>query len=282
MAIESEIQAGQSVLLLWESAGQPNDIEKCVTNLQSQVGDKGSVQVENVGIITRSNHQKSTFDVALSGFLPQSSYIHTADILAEILRILKPNGQLIAREPAEGRPAEKFCSALKLSGFTKVTELNVGSTDEEGGKMTQFKAFKPNFEVGKSSRLPLSFSKKAPKKTEVAQVWKLSADDDGENGELIDSDLLLDDIDLKRPDPATLKSCGGDKKKKRACKNCSCGLAEELATGVQSSAPKSACGSCYLGDAFRCASCPYLGMPPFKPGDQVKLSDRQLKPDLTT
>lgn len=108
----------------------------------------------------------------------------------------------------------------------------------------------------------------------------------------IDAEALLRPEDKVRPVPLCEPVTASTPRRKKACKNCSCGLAEleeeERRTGrvvvldgsvdgfgtaevakteterliaAAKSAPKatSSCGSCYLGDAFRCGSCPYMG-----------------------
>ena len=72
--------------------------------------------------------------------------------------------------------------------------------------------------------------------------------------------------------------CSQAKPVRKACKDCTCGRAEADAQGVRLQLtqemldnPQSACGSCGMGDAFRCAGCPYRGLPSFEMGKKIEL-----------
>ena len=67
---------------------------------------------------------------------------------------------------------------------------------------------------------------------------------DDDDVDLIDQDELLDEEDMAKPDQATLRVCGTTGKRK-ACKDCSCGLAEEITNGgeITTKSVNSSCGS---------------------------------------
>ena len=48
---------------------------------------------------------------------------------------------------------------------------------------------------------------------------------------------------------------------------------QELVNSINEGKTVGGCGKCFLGDSFRCATCPYAGLPAFKPGDKLKLVD---------
>ncbi|NXG48567.1 CPIN1 protein, partial [Psilopogon haemacephalus] len=302
---EYGIVAGQRVAIVWDSSSPVEALKDLVDKIQALVGAAGNVSVENVNQLCQSAHRQSSFDVVLSGLVAGSAAQHSPELLAEFARILKPGGRVLLKEPvlaaavdnSRMKTAAKLPTALTLSGLVEVKELQKEALSPEEVQavrqhlgyqgsdllIVQLEGRKPNYEVGSSRQLQLSSKKAAPSgKASVdpaaAKLWTLSAKDmDDEEMDLLDSDELLDSEDLKKPDPASLRapSCK-ELGKKKACKNCTCGLAEELEQEKRSSQPKSACGNCYLGDAFRCASCPYLGMPAFKPGEKILLEENQL------
>ncbi|EMC97061.1 hypothetical protein BAUCODRAFT_32802 [Baudoinia panamericana UAMH 10762] len=116
----------------------------------------------------------------------------------------------------------------------------------------------------------------------------------------IDPDTLLTEEDRKRP-VIIPEACKPNSKRRRACKDCTCGLAQRLEAedkAKRSNADASlaklsandltevdftvqgkvgSCGNCALGDAFRCDGCPYIGLPAFKPGEEVRLLNNDVQ-----
>ena len=79
---------------------------------------------------------------------------------------------------------------------------------------------------------------------------------------------LFSAADLITPEDEEIATTAKRSAKKRQCANCTCSLSKN-----KEKPAKSSCGSCGLGDAFRCAGCPYKGMPAFEPGEEFKFDD---------
>ncbi|TFK27020.1 anamorsin domain-containing protein [Coprinopsis marcescibilis] len=146
------------------------------------------------------------------------------------------------------------------------------------------------------------------KRTDPAKkkaLWALTTEPSAPSTPKIDADALLTAEDKARPIPTCEPVDRNAPRRKKACKNCSCGLAELeeeekknakvvvidasidgeagakaieqserqklLEAAAKTPKASSSCGSCFLGDAFRCAGCPYLGLPAFKPGEKVEI-----------
>ncbi|XP_026809509.1 anamorsin homolog isoform X2 [Rhopalosiphum maidis] len=242
-------------------------IEK-LEEFASCYADRINVKIAIVENLNLEVSKGSLYNAILSSFDVDDNISSNLSLISTYTSLLVAGGTLMAKTTVGTE--ETLVKHMKLCGFLNVT-VSKSIPGMVIGNM-------PTYKVGTSDKVTLI----PGTKENVISAWKL----DDNNSETISEDDLLEADDLKKPDTSSLRVCATTKKAK-ACKDCTCGLAEELETNRLKDTPKpdtsnakSSCGSCYLGDAFRCASCPYLGMPAFRPGEKVQLSGNLLQDDL--
>ncbi|OQD62631.1 hypothetical protein PENPOL_c011G00380 [Penicillium polonicum] len=217
----------------------------------------------------------------------------TRDVYATLVPSMKPGAKLQTQD-----------SALNASDAMEAVLAGLVQSDNGFEK--------PSFDP--SAAVPLKFGlKKKNKPTAPAAVSVIPSfptgfaapmgidsptnHDRDDDDELINEDTLLSEEDLTRPIMPPPECQPKTGRRRRACKDCTCGLADKLEAEDKerrANADKElnvmkldtgdlaeldftvegktgSCGSCALGDAFRCDGCPYMGLPAFKPGQEVQI-----------
>ena len=203
------------------------------------------------------------------------------ETLSAFFDALKPGGRLGVfvkgggeQNSSSAMMQKEVSKRLTLEGFEDVVVSE--QTSVSGTSATKVSGRKPKWERG----VTFSLGEKKTKKTLVSHsAWEEEDDRD----EMIDEDALLTEKDKAKP---TAEGEGvGCPPTRKPCKDCTCGRKEEeemkenatpassvvkmdLENDPNDETFKSACGNCALGDAFRCAGCPYLGQPAFKENDE--------------
>ncbi|KAI0307256.1 cytokine-induced anti-apoptosis inhibitor 1, Fe-S biogenesis-domain-containing protein [Multifurca ochricompacta] len=242
----------------------------------------------------------ASIHITLSPADHQTLQPRLSGLLSQLLEALSPLGTLHVLHLTIPN-STNLSSNLTLAGFHVLTVIpNDGTIIAQKPSLPAGASFslKTKTKAADSSSVALSRRSIAAKKA----IWDLTAP----RGETVDAESLLTDGDRARPAACEPVKVGGIRRRK-ACKGCTCGLAEEEEAELQSGltkvvlldgsedggasevalsekekerlskaakvAPKatSSCGNCFLGDAFRCASCPYMGLPAFNPGEKVEI-----------
>ena len=241
------------------------------------LSDPGSTDLAFSNISTESasfrheldSLEANTYDeVRISdGYMPDDY------VLEKVLSALRPLGKLLIRGIVSREVGQNLSVDLKIQGFLDIMVAKDPVTGDRFAvcQKPAWLGDKAAVKINVKSSVDLSGAA-----SNEAKRWKMDVDDLADS-DLIDEDALLDrDFRQAEDQSSSTFDCGEPSNggKKRACKDCTCGLAERQTddntqlTVEDKIVRSSACGSCYKGDAFRCASCPFLGKPAFEPGSE--------------
>ncbi|KAH0544677.1 hypothetical protein FGG08_001182 [Glutinoglossum americanum] len=274
----------------------------------------------SIGLVSLS---ESTYHTILlltdpDGTRTEGSKLLRRDVLDKLVRSLRPGGILksqdgtYAADDLGEERREAVLAGLVTQGIDGMAKPNHSTTEAIPLRFNKRKnvSLAPtgvSNNSGPNATLNAPNGKRENGASELARpagVGFVGFGDDFEDDDgLIDEDTLLDEEDMARPivQPPECRPKPG--KRRRACKDCTCGLKERLETEDASrrSAADSAlgalkleandlaevdftvqgkvgsCGNCSLGDAFRCDGCPYIGLPAFKPGEEVRLLNNDVQ-----
>ncbi len=227
----------------------------CVIGASAGVKQANTVAVASLDVLKSVVKAQEIFDSIVVQSDGNQGIVESATSLFERIK----SGGNLEIDGLDENTRKELSTGLLLAGFIDINE-------SEDSISTR----KPSYE---SEAVPLPVSSTKTKKN----VWKLMANDFGDNDhDMVNEDDLIADVPV--PAAPVAADCGpaAAGTKKRACKNCSCGLkemeeAEANGEEVKVKPDASACGNCAKGDAFRCASCPYLGTPKFDTGTKPEI-----------
>ncbi|EGC37694.1 hypothetical protein DICPUDRAFT_91578 [Dictyostelium purpureum] len=186
--------------------------------------------------------------------------------------LLKKGGKLSIYQTGENKDLINSSLDFMMAGLVDF---------ESKPSVNQFKTIiqisKPSWDTNESESINIP--------TDSVNPW---ASIEQSSSERINENDLVNETDKNSKPATTLDDCEVGKTKK-ACKNCTCGRAEEeekeskpklTKEMIENPGVNSSCGNCSLGDAFRCGGCPYRGLPTFKVGEKIALPDDFLVDDI--
>ncbi|KAI9678116.1 MAG: electron carrier [Caeruleum heppii] len=324
-----EIRNSKRTLLLSPPSlsSHPETLNKILSAYDRNLTD---IQMLDRVALGHANLPASTYDQVLiltdpDGTRAESSRLIGRDVLASVVNTLRTGGTLLSQdgtfavEASSDERREAILAGLMFEATKGLWKPDSNATQSVPLRLGRKKvdATPPVAKIPETSSPP-ALTPNGKRKSQSTQERPsgvgfvdfsndLEEVVDGEDDdELIDEDTLLSEEDLAKPimqlqaAPECRPRAG---KRRRACKDCTCGLKEKIeaedATKRANADDKlktmrldasdlaevdftvqgkiGSCGNCALGDAFRCDGCPYIGMPAFKPGEEVRLLNNDIQ-----